>query len=994
MAGARSSLAAAEPPADIDREEYWRASQKQLAQLGDGYLVWESRRGGVWRIWTIRLDGTELRQLSPDEPDRRHICPKIAPDGKQIVYLSLPDGPARPDDEDPPWDRRGDLHVIDRDGKNDKVTAKGARKYNGWHRAVTWFSPHELAYIAPDRDTYQLDLRTGAQKLLIKGGKNWLPNTKKTHAVWSVNTFSLLDTKTQTVTPMPHLGGCQPYFTQDGIWGFWMRSPGGPIYKMHLGTRAITPIFERTAMPPQRNYCYFPMISPNQRLLAFGAANAANAAGQGYERSDFDIFVVPIDPQTLDVVGRPVRYTFHPSCDRFPDAYQEDPVLGFHSDKAPYTVAFTLPGAERQAEWNFGDGTTEHAVAGKHTYTKPGVFLVEAKRGSKIFRGQVRVSPPRAPRVAGVVVENEREVVVTFDEPVEFKDVALRLESGAVIAKWVADDTRTLRVTFDGKAARKDRLRIAGVSDRAQQPNRMASTVLDVEPQTWPSNPKGLVFFWENGKRSNLVRDPITGMMTAYTARATDVATFDRHCAIVTDGGACVFPDFVEQFGNAVRKNNGLSFELTLTPREPSSERLGCILSFGLGQVRDRLVLNLNGATTELCSLPFNKTSHVVVTYEPDHLVCYLNGRQVLSTDKVKGDLKGYLTGTIPTAKRADQGPDKPGEKGPPAPPFSVGNDTANHPWSGTIEGIALYDRPLTPQEAVANANAYRELREARKPVQPLELHAKLVAASQTPVLKKIQPYRQALMVNEYEVEKLVRGAYAKKRIRVAHWAMLDEQTLRITKLPLGAKINLEVEPMVAQPQLEGQYVSNTLEDDFDSVLYYAVRQHWEAPLIRSWNVLAGSSSEFGRDPLDEAFPIEGRTNLPAGYTPEDGSRWTTLQSDTNGYVDFSQFPTTNIGCGYAVVYVKSPADRNVILSAGAVDGIKAWVNGKEALAGRFSRHPYVGVKQADVALKQGWNEVLVKCTQLNTFWGFTCDLLTADGKAIPDLTYALRKDP
>ena len=61
-----------------------------------------------------------------------------------------------------------------------------------------------------------------------KGGPSWLPNPTLTSACWSFNTFSLLDAKTHKVTPMPHLGGCQPYYTSDGLWGFWMRAPGGP----------------------------------------------------------------------------------------------------------------------------------------------------------------------------------------------------------------------------------------------------------------------------------------------------------------------------------------------------------------------------------------------------------------------------------------------------------------------------------------------------------------------------------------------------------------------------------------------------------------------------------------------------------------------------------------------------------------------------------------------------------------------------------------------
>ena len=41
-------------------------SSPDYARLGDGFLVWESNRTGPWRIWTRRLDGSGLRQLTPD----------------------------------------------------------------------------------------------------------------------------------------------------------------------------------------------------------------------------------------------------------------------------------------------------------------------------------------------------------------------------------------------------------------------------------------------------------------------------------------------------------------------------------------------------------------------------------------------------------------------------------------------------------------------------------------------------------------------------------------------------------------------------------------------------------------------------------------------------------------------------------------------------------------------------------------------------------------
>jgi hypothetical protein len=104
-----------------------------------------------------------------------------------------------------------------------------------------------------------------------------------------------------------------------------------------------------------------------------------------------------------------------------------------------------------------------------------------------------------------------------------------------------------------------------------------------------------------------------------------------------------------------------------------------------------------------------------------------------------------------------------------------------------------------------------------------------------------------------------------------------------------------------------------------------------------------------------------------------------TLNPKSNGF-----------GCGYAVVYVKSPTAGPAILRGGTVGGFKAWLNGKQMLAGHFGRYPFVANQDAAIELKSGWNTLLIKSTQLYGFWGFSCDLLTPDGKLMTDLDYSL----
>lgn len=952
---------------DIDNEDYWKTARQQISQLGDGYLVWESRRTDNWRIWTVKLDGTGLRQLSKDEDGRQHFCPKISPDGKKLIYLSLPGG----SNNDPPLQDKGDLHLMNADGTDDHVIVTGAQRYQaGWDRAVTWFNNDELAFIADDGNTYRLYLATGKRDLIITGGQCWLPNTKLTNAVFSFNTFSILDAKTQTVTLMPHLGGCQPYFTQDGDWGFWMRAPGGPIYKMRLSTREISPLFDGNILPHPRNYVYYPMVSANQRLLAFGAVDHNKIIGDygGYVLSDYDIYLAPIDPKTLDVIGTPVRYTFTPKCDRFPDVFQEEPVLGYHADKAPFTVEFASKDLTGTYEWNYGDGTAEKTKIGKHTFTKAGVYLVEARQGARILRGQVRVAEASAPRVVGNTIENERELVIAFDQPVNAKKMTVRLGSGAKIEKWtLGEDGRSLRLTLEKKPTKDDTLFLDGVTDTAQRANKMDAAQIAIQPRLWPSNPDGLVFLWEDGNKPNTLRDPLSGQMRSYSARASDQAILDRNYAMVLDGGSFFVDGFGDQFSNAVRKSNELSMECTVTPNGQQIDRGGCVLAYGVWQAKDKLLFSLNGATTEVATLPINQTSHVVITYVQDLLMCYVDGKQVFSTDKVKGDLQGYPTGGL-----------------------STGNNLDGRTWRGTIEGIALYNRALTPEEVLANYKAFRIIRETRKPVERVELDGKLVAASRTPLLKEIQPYNSALVINEYEVVKLVSGTYVPNRIRIAHWVILDGQTQRIAQMPLGTVARIVAEPMPSQPQLEGQYVADTLDVNLDLPLYYATAVQWDNNFVPRWNGLSGVKFD-DKDVLNSTTPIEGVTGLPKSYILGEGQQWITLEPDATGYINMHVLRKGNdMGCGYALALVKSPTARKALLSTGSVGGVKAWVNGKEALAGNFGRYPFLGYRQAAIELKEGWNELLVKTNQQYAFWGFSCDILSPEGRAMPDLIYAI----
>jgi hypothetical protein len=76
---------------------------------------------------------------------------------------------------------------------------------------------------------------------------------------------------------------------------------------------------ESRRLPRALRYVYFPMLSGGNRLLAYGAS----PGGHDHFRSSYDVFVTPVGPTSLELLGRPLRLTSHPASDRQPDVHVE-----------------------------------------------------------------------------------------------------------------------------------------------------------------------------------------------------------------------------------------------------------------------------------------------------------------------------------------------------------------------------------------------------------------------------------------------------------------------------------------------------------------------------------------------------------------------------------------------------------------------------------------------------------------------------------------------
>ena len=198
---------------------------------GEGFVVWESNRSGHWRLWARELDRESApRRLTPEEGRRAHCCPHISPDGDTLAYLSLDPGPERY----PDGPERGVLRLV-RPHDGELLAEIGKARTYGEHRAAIWHGRRTLLYLdGDDGATVRLELgedfSVRERQVLIEAGHpkwGWLISPGLTHATHGVPTFSLLDPTTRSVTELQAYGGCQPYFTSDGRWGFWTAGAGG-----------------------------------------------------------------------------------------------------------------------------------------------------------------------------------------------------------------------------------------------------------------------------------------------------------------------------------------------------------------------------------------------------------------------------------------------------------------------------------------------------------------------------------------------------------------------------------------------------------------------------------------------------------------------------------------------------------------------------------------------------------------------------------------------
>ena len=111
-----------------------------------------------------------------------------------------------------------------------------------------------------------------------------------------------------------------------------------------------------------------------------------------------------------------------------------------------------------------------------------------------------------------------------------------------------------------------------------------------------------------------------------------------------------------------------------------------------------------------------------------------------------------------------------------------------------------------------------------RKTIGRLVVEARLTDLSVTPTPRDIAPYRRALLVNGYEVVRVISGSYRQKKIMAAHWVIEEGRVLTDAKREKGKTYRMVLERYDDHPELEGERLIMD-SDEFKLPLFYELRK-------------------------------------------------------------------------------------------------------------------------------------------------------------------------
>ena len=781
---------------------------------------WQTNKGSVQggggcSIMALDTGGQGERELVPTG---ELYNPLISPSGQQVIYTAKTDG-------------KQQIHCVDWNGANSRILGEGFAQWI-WREPGTGVQWVYACDAADDNLTFverfQFDKPTIRERFytgrLSKGFSLSADGTRVVSEFPHPNT-GMLYTRTGQLDRKDYRTGCNTYISPDNSYFVTIMDGGHGLVTLYKpdGSRrdvSVTPPGLKLRMDGIKGVMWNPKWASDARHLSV----AGPVKNLGSDRADIWLGQFADD---FNSIAKWVQVTANDYMDTYAYVWV-DPGLGRYAGEAPYTLA--VPSALTGTgtwQWTFGEGAT--GKDGKHTYVKAGTYTVTAKQGARTLVGTVNVAAQVPPKLLSAAALDDRRVLLTCSEPIEVAAANVKLASGAVATKLSLDSEESgIIAEFTAPLAAKETLMVAGVTDRAQVPKAMAPATVQVIMPDWPSNRAGLTYLWQNARTRNLILDarlglPVSSSLSGFSNYQLSLpARFNRFgAALATGGGYVLNPGASKHIFEGISKTGQFSFEIVVTPADltqtkGTDDKPIAIVDWGYGwgngifwlfQEKDKLLVGLskkwgdkNPEVFEMATLPDTKPHHVVVSIADKRLAFYLDGKKVKEIDPSPAS---FIMGG--------------------APPFQLAAHQPNphkNTWRGKFEYLAMYNRFIEEPEAAKNAAAVAATLAQRKALPQIELQAKLVAKSQIPAPAQMLPYRNALVVNEYQVEKVLEGTYTPKTIRVAQWGVSDLKPTPLAALKPGASVKLILETFADHGELASELISDTLEENFELDLY------------------------------------------------------------------------------------------------------------------------------------------------------------------------------
>ncbi len=321
--------------------------------------------------------------------------------------------------------------------------------------------------------------------------------------------------------------------------------------------------------------------------------------------------------------------------------------------------------------------------------------------------------------------------------------------------------------------------------------------------EIWPGTEEGLVFLWSHANTRNEAIDPSTGERVECDVEARRGGRWSPSFGLDIRNGSFIAPGAGPRIAAACRASNELTIEATLLPRAASlsgpariialSRRIG-LANFMLGQEGDRLVFRLrtpdtgtdgsaNDSQVELTRLEPGRRIHALVSYRDGELACYVDGVPQRLRQVIRGGFDGWEAFDLQFGDEA----------------------SLDRTWDGEIDGIAILNRFVGPEEAARRFHLNAARVGARATPETFNVRATLIEATPVPDPSEIAPYTRALALCEYELAPGEPPLGGGRRIQVYHWVIQDGRAIPDAVPSPGRVVALTLQRGEDHPQLEAE---------------------------------------------------------------------------------------------------------------------------------------------------------------------------------------------